>query len=473
MDSKSSNFYSKIFFSTGKYMVLKNVFMVVTGLLGIFIVRLLGPYEYGKYSLVWQLIGTIGPIISLGWMITLSKFIPERTNFHEKSIIYSQSVSLVTILGVGSGIIFFFLSTPLAKFIPVEIRDMKLVFITFILLTAWFNVSEGMFRGLGKFNGFTIIDGLRSNLGNALAIILIVYGLRNYTTILFSNCAFSLLFIVGIGFYLKKYFHFTSLKVEPTIAKFALTILAGQVLFLMMSSIDFILLRILLKDPSQIGFYNAGIKIPTMIQSTLITPLSIPFLYYFSHNDAVQTREKIFEFGTKYLGIVFALIALFFFSFAKETILILLGKDYTNSIFVLMFSSLSLFILGFSTLFNPYFSSINKPYVPLYASCITFISLFTCNMLLIPHFKSIGPTISTIISLTLQVFTLFVFLLKIKMPFVKNFVLIVFNMVISILAGIFINHLLTLPVFVIAVFATRLFTIKDFENLKKIIKRQE
>ncbi|MBU0952261.1 MAG: polysaccharide biosynthesis C-terminal domain-containing protein [Elusimicrobia bacterium] len=473
MDNKSSNFYSKILLSTGKYMVLKNIFMVVTGLFGIFIVRLLGPYEYGRYSLIWQLIGTIGPIISLGWMITLSKFIPERTNFQEKSILYSQSVSLVTILGVSLGLIFFFISTPLAKYIPVEIRSMRLIFIVFILLTAWFNISEGMFRGLGKFNGFTIIDGLRSNLGNALAIILIVYGLRNYTSILFSNCLFSLIFIIGIGLYLKDYFHFTSLKLEPAVAKFAGTILAGQVLFLLMSSIDFILLRILLKDPSQIGFYTAGIKIPTMIQSMLITPLSIPFLYYFSHNDGLQSREKIFEFGTKYLGLVFALMALFFFSFSKETILILLGKDYANSILVLMFSSLSLFTLGFSTLFNPYFSSINKPYVPLYASCITFISLFTCNLLLIPHFKSIGPAISTIISHTLQILTLCIFLSKTKMPFIKNFGLIAFNMAFSILIGVFVNRYLILPVFIITTFATRLFTFKDIENLKKIIRRRE
>ncbi len=90
MEQKVSNIYQKIFYSTGKYVILKNIFMFITGIFGILIVRLLGPSEYGKYALVWQLVGTIGPIISLGWLTTLSKFLPEKNEIEKKNL-FSQS----------------------------------------------------------------------------------------------------------------------------------------------------------------------------------------------------------------------------------------------------------------------------------------------------------------------------------------------------------------------------------------------
>jgi len=471
--ANNSSFYSRIAYSTGKYMALKNVFMVITGLFGIFIVRLLGPYEYGRYSLVWQLIGTIGPIVSLGWMTSLSKFIPEKTDPREKSLIFSQSASSVMLVWLVSGTLFMVLSIPLSKFIPVEIRNIKLMFVSFILITALFNISEGMFRGLGKFNEFTIVDGLRSNLGNALAIILIVLGLRTYNTIIFSNFVFSAVFIIGLAVYLKKHFHFTSLKIDPAIAKFTLTVFAGQILFLMMYTIDFVLLRILLKDPSQIGFYSTGIRIPNMLQTMLITPLSIPFLYYFSHNEGQPARDRIFELGTKYLGLAFALIALFIFSFSREIILVLFGSAYSSSIHVLRISALSLFLLGFTALFTPYFNSINRPSVMLIVSCITFASLFASNRLLIPGFKSLGPAISTIISLSIQTTVFMFFLPASKANFFKNFILTIFGISIAVCSGIFIHSFLALPVFIITVIAARLFTMKDIENLKKIIRKKE
>jgi len=81
------NLYRKIFFTTTKYVFLRNFFMCITGLLNIFIVRLLGPSEYGKYSLVWQLIATIGPILSLGWQSTLARFIPEKNDVEKKGLV--------------------------------------------------------------------------------------------------------------------------------------------------------------------------------------------------------------------------------------------------------------------------------------------------------------------------------------------------------------------------------------------------
>jgi len=455
--------------STGKYMVIKNIFMVVTAALGILIVRYLGPYEYGKYSLVWQLIGTIGPILSLGWLTTLSRFIPEKNTTEEKANIFSQSLFSVMFVGLIAGTGFLLVSSLFPNIIPIEIREIKIYFIIFIVITALFNISEGMYRGLGKFNRFSIIDGLRSNFGSILAIVLVIYGFRTFKTIVFSNFAFSAIFITAILIFLKDYIRKPSIKVDPLIAKFSLTLFVGQILFLLMTSIDFVLLRALLKDPSQIGFYNAGIKIPNLIQTALITPLSIPFLYYFSHPDVLQTREKMLETGTRLLGVIFGCVALLIFSFSKEAILLLLGKNYIESIQVLRFSALSLFIIGYVTLFAPYFTSINKPGRLLLTQCVTFTSILLSNLLLIPVLKSVGPTIGGLIGLFIQTIILLLILPYNRKQCLYTFTLLSFTLAVSVATGFFISYYLTVPVYLILVYTTKTLTINDIKTLKGLL----
>ncbi|MCX7911010.1 MAG: oligosaccharide flippase family protein, partial [Endomicrobia bacterium] len=153
------NIYREIFWGTTKYVVLRNIFMVITGVISIFIVRLLGPSEYGKYSLVWNLISTVGPILSLGWLNTLARFIPEKFTLKEKSQLLSQSLISVFI----AGIVFFVVINLIYKFLPhllpKEVKDIIFIFSCFTILVSFFNIFEGFWRGLGKFNEFVIIDG--------------------------------------------------------------------------------------------------------------------------------------------------------------------------------------------------------------------------------------------------------------------------------------------------------------------------
>ncbi|MFQ3675044.1 MAG: oligosaccharide flippase family protein, partial [Endomicrobiia bacterium] len=120
-----NNIYSKIFFSTAKYVLLKNIFMVITGVIGIFIVRLLGPYEYGKWSLVWQLIGTIGPIVSFGFLPTLAKFIPEITEEKKKNDLFSKTLFMFTIIFIVFSLFYIIGWKIFPKIFPKEIRDIK------------------------------------------------------------------------------------------------------------------------------------------------------------------------------------------------------------------------------------------------------------------------------------------------------------------------------------------------------------
>jgi len=465
-----ASIYSKIFYSTTKYLFLKNVFMFTAGILSIFIVRLLQPAEYGKWALVYQLVATIGPILSLGFLSTLAKFIPEYTDEKRKNELFSQALFVVTLAFLVFSLLYTAGTSLFPKILPQEIKIVKYPFLFFIGTLALVNLIEGFYHGLGKFNQWTTIDGGRSVLSAGLAILFILTLSKRFETVFYTYFFLIFLFLIVLFGSLRKNIYKVNPKFEPRIVKFSLIILAGQIVFLLGTTIDSVLLRVLLKDPAQVGYYNAGIRIPKMLETMFLSPLSVPFLYYFSHPDTVQSREKILVFGSKMLGIICGLISLFLFSFAKEIVLLLFGNGYSESIPVLRFFSLVLFIIGFIILFSPYFTSLNKPLIVVLGGVISITSMFILNLLLIPCLKSTGPAVSAVLGLIIQALVLLYILLKHKVMGFRNFIVLFFCVTVAVVSGFCLNFYITLLIFILSVLATQLFTLNDIETWQKIVK---
>lgn len=454
--------------------MLKNVFMFTAGVLSIFIVRLLAPAEYGKWALVYQLIATIGPILSLGFLSTLAKFIPEYTDEKRKNELFSQTLFLVTIAFLVFSLLYISGTSLFPKILPQEIKIVKYPFLFFIGALALVNLVEGFYRGLGKFNQWTIIDGGRSILSAGLAILLFLTLSKSFETVFYTYFFLIILFLITLLFHLRKNLNLNlNLNLEPQIIKFSLIMLAGQIVFLLGTTIDSVLLRALLKDPAQVGYYNAGIRIPKMLETMLLAPLSVPFLYYFSHPETGQSKEKILEFGSRMLGIIWGTIAILIFAFAKEIVLIFFGQVYKQSIYVLELFSLYLFFAGFLLLFSLYFISVNQPWKPIlvyFISVVVICSLL--NVLLIPHLKSIAPAINILVSLTIYSYMICIMASKQGIKCIKTLSMTLGCILASIVVCVKTNCLLSIATYFILIFLTGIFGIKDLETGKRILYRQ-
>ncbi|MFN3551284.1 MAG: oligosaccharide flippase family protein [Endomicrobiia bacterium] len=474
----SKQIYSQIFFSTTKYVLLRNFFMIITGIVSIFIVRLLGPQEYGKYSLVWQLISTVGPILSLGWLSTLAKFIPEKTDIKEKSSLLFLSLISVSI----SGIIFFITINFVKKFfpqvLPLEIKEIIFVFSLFIILVAFFNVLEGFWRGLGKFNKFAVIDGLRSNVGNMLGLFLIFYFGTSYKTIVKSNFFVSLVFLVFLMFLIRNYIWVASwniIKIEKQIINFCLTFLLGQVVYMLSVNLDILLLRSMLKDPQQVGYYTSGIRIPKLIETMFIAHLPAPILYYFSSNEIAYLKEKIFVFSSKILSFLFSVVSLVCFSFSDYIILFLFSGKFKDSIVVFKYFSLSLPFLAYGMLFSTYYLSENKPHIPLIFHFFTMVLLFNLlNLFLIPKYKFFAPVISYLIALVVFLIILSLYCFKkYKINLISVFFLFIFLFLAVVLEKVSNVKLISLPGFILACFITKIITLEEILKSRSVLIKEK
>ena len=198
--------------------------------------------------------------------------------------------------------------------------------------------------------------------------------------------------------------------------------------------------------------------------------LPTPFLYYFTSQETKELKEKILEFGSRFLAVVFGFVSVVLFSFSKEIILILFGQKYTESIPVLQIFSFSLFILAFLVLFSSYFYSINKPQIVVILSILQFILISLFSFLLIPKLKSQGPAIGYV--LNLLIYTFIVLLIVKNYKFFKNFILVVLVILISYFSSkSFLIYLMPI-VYLVLVFLFKIVKFSEIYKFSKIIKNE-
>lgn len=468
--------YREIFFSTAEYVLLRNFFIVITGVISIFIVRLLGPYEYGKYALVMNLISTFGPILSLGWLSTLAKFIPEKIKPDEKAVLFSQSLFSTLILAFMFFLVIQIVNKFFPQILPKEIKDIIFIFTIFTIFVSFFNIFEGFWRGLGKFNEFVVIDGLRSNIGNFAGLLFLVFGFVSYKVVIYNYFFVSFLFLVFLFFTSKKYIKLNITKPQKEILVFCLSLLFGQTVHMLSVNVDIVMLRGLLKDPQQVGYYTAGIRIPRLIEGMFIGQVAAPMLYYFSLPEASYLKEKILLFSAKMLGVMFGIVALIFFSLSKHIVVFLFGKKFIEAAVVFQYFSLCLPFLGFLIIFSPFYSSKNKPYVLVIFHFLTIVLTSTLmNIFLIPKFRFFAPVISYLISLL--IFSIIVCIDCYK-RFNLNLVPNLTKLTIFILLSTFLEKitkipLFSVPTFILICFITKTISIEDISKFESIFIKKK
>jgi PST family polysaccharide transporter len=468
MGSKSGE--HTIIKNTFLYVLLKNSFMLLSIVAGIAVVRMLGPVENGKWALVWQFISYGAPVVSLGFMSTLAKYMPEYSDESEKNRLFSKVLSIVLVViccvlmicAGGYGL--------LARWVPAEVRDVWFFFFIFIGLVALFNIFEGLYRGLGQFNQWTWIDGLRSFLAGGAGCLLVIVYEKSYKVMFFAYLLVTVFFLAYILFQNRRRFGWSGLALEKRIRTFTYISFGGQVIFMVASIIHLVLIRSLLHDPAQVGLFDAGARIPRLVETLFLAPLSVPFLYYFSHHEMGMDKERIIRLGTRALGLAFGLFSLILFSFSDFVIPVLFSNTYRGSIPVLKWYAFVPFWIALQQLAGVFFMAIEKPLIPNGMSLLCLIVFFVFDYLLIGSYQAMGAVISTLIGVSLCSFLYLVFYSRENIHLFRVWFLFVFVMGLSVASETFILKFSSVPVFLAGVFLTRLISMDDIRKVFEMVR---
>lgn len=467
-----SKLYSQIFTSVAGF-TFKTAFFTACGVVvSIFTYRLLGPAELGKLSLILTVSSTIGALLGLGFSETLAKFIPQKIAANDKSQFYTKSLAIVSLSFVVFALLYFAITT-IFPILPHEIKEVRFAFLLLIGTYAVLGINNGMLRGIGKFNLLPNLGALKNLVPSIVALPILFYLIASYKVV-FYNAFFFQFFTVAITFYLLKSHlkikEVRDLKIERQVITFSLIMLGGSIVYMLCTTTNMVLLRVMM-DSGKVGYYTAGTGIPIMLQGMFLSPLTVPFLYYFSHPESRAETQNIIRYGTRVIGFTAGIISLLIFALADKIILIFLGAQYSNSILVLQIFSTHTFLLGILTFSAVYFLSINKPHIGVLLGLLSFVLNFIFDLILIPYMGAAGAALAAIIGLAISLVVYIAIMRRFGVNLIFVFALATI-LGISFFVGFKMYVFLSIPLYLLLGIFTKMIRKGDIENMYRMLMQR-
>lgn len=383
------------------WMVFGNIFsLILSFLVGAWVIRYLGPEEYGILSYVLAFVGIFAFIASLGITSILQR---ELVNHPEKR---DSILGTAFILRLGGGalaflisvfIIFLLESSTLIKLL-VLIQAFSLIFYSSEVITLFFASRVESKKSVQA----SILSGTISSL---LKVILILSG---------AGIIWMMVVFVLDGFWLSVFLFLaykrSGLKIRDwrfnkPLAK---SILSSSWLLALTSASVLIYMRIdqvMIKrmiDAEAVGLYASSVKI---FEFTYIIPSLITFSLFPAILNALKVSYTAYRRRLRHMVVLLSILSILVAGtitiLSKPIILILFGPDYLESLNVLRIGVWSLLAVSLSYLVDKSLVAENRIKFYFIITLLGAIVNVVLNYLLIPIYSINGAAVSTIISYSL------------------------------------------------------------------------
>jgi stage V sporulation protein B len=371
--------------------------------------RVLGPADYGRYSLVITLTTVIVILIGNGIPTAMSKYLSEVFEKDPKMVpaIKRQGVRLQLLL-MGTVTAVFFLLAPVIAWILRDPTLTPLFRLSAFIIPAFAASSFYFyyFTGLHLFKHQAVLKMFRSVIRIAVTVSLVVL-FHLYGAIVGYILAPLLTFFLGL--YLdRKEQRKNSAALEGKgldfpwrrLLNYAWPLTLFMLFYEIFVSIDLYLIKSLLKDDTLTGYYNAAITVGR-IPYYLFYALSIVLLPALAKMSSEKNREEMSRLMTqslRYAGIILLPTFVLLYAYAEPTIAFLFGSQYVPAapaLQVLTFglSWLTVFYLVCSAL-----NGIGQARLSMWLAVIGALANTALNYAFIPRFGLMGAAYATTFS---------------------------------------------------------------------------
>ena len=294
---------------------------------------------------------------------------------------------------------------------------------------------EWFYRGIEKYTYITIVSLLFKLIALVSSFIFI-----QKTSDYFSFILISVISLSGSGIInllnIKKYINFKfyndyNLKkhIKPMLTFFFMSLAISVYTYT-----DSVLLG-LLTNLDEVGFYNVAVRIKGILIS-IVTSLGVvllPKLSLYIKKGMMNEFSSLLILSLRFIVALSLPLVIFFIFFAKETILLLSGEQYFNSIPLLQISLVAVIIVGITNILGI------QMLVPLGKEKKLFVSVLcgalinvVANFTLIPFLSSVGAAISMVLAEFTILLTQIYFLKKYMFLFMKvNYIKVILSSLIS------------------------------------------
>jgi O-antigen/teichoic acid export membrane protein len=378
------------------HLFAKGVFFSCNFITNITIARWLGISDYGTFGIVMAINAILINIVYNGGVETVSKFTAEYPD--NRNSIFKSSIKIQTIFSLA----IFLLCVLSAELIATILGDSKLrvyIIISSFSILLW-GVSAtfiGILGGIRKFGRQAFVPGLNAVLKLAFILLFVFlgYGL--------SGAVFGYVISLVPGVFLARYFCLTEPAKEngnfsyKIIINFALPLIASNLLYILIISLDLLLLQRILMDGMQTGLYASASTIAKslwILFAAFWTTLLPSISRSIAEKDVELTRRYIRQ-SLRYLAMLIIPLA-FLLSGASKGVI----RMFYTSKFIEAAGPFSVLIFGMVlftafTLLSTIITGSGKPNISLSFGMIGLIFAFVLNKIMIPDYGLMGAAIAS------------------------------------------------------------------------------
>jgi stage V sporulation protein B len=382
--------------------------------------RVLGPADYGRYSLVITLTTVVIILIGNGIPTAMSKYLSEA--FEKEPgmvpVIKRQGIRLQMLL-MGTVTLAFFLSAPVIAQVLQDPTLTPLFRFSSLIIPAFAASSFYFyyFTGLHLFQHQAALKMFRSVMRIVVTVSLVVL-FHVYGAI--AGYILAPLFTFMLGLYLDKKLSNSissqtkrglSLSVSSPEKKkeefpwrkllnYAWPLTLFMLFYEVFISIDLYLVKGLLQDDTLTGYYNAALTIGR-IPYYLFYALSIvllPALAKMSSEKNTQEMQKLMTQSLRYAGITLLPTFILLWAYAEPAVVFLFGAQYTAAAPALQVLTFGLSWLTVFYLVCSAFNGIGHAKLSMWLAVIGALANTILNYTLIPKFGLMGAAYATTVS---------------------------------------------------------------------------
>ncbi len=439
------------------------VVLVLGYITHLWIGRVLGPASYGIYGVVLSIQTIFGLLLTLGVPIAISRFVAQDEQ-HAQSTLW-QALRIQGTIAILVAILTFTLSPLIAQLLNDTSLTNYIRFVALILLVqAGYPIFIQFLSGMHFFNRQAALTTIYAvaKLAGALSLIYFfdVYGA-------FAGFAVGGIIAAIVGWFWTRKVGGNEKRKLPikTFLSFAgiyVLILAGLQLLI---SLDLFMVKAILKDDVQAGYYNAAVTL-SRISYLLLQAISFILLPSVSaltkpgasHEEAVAFIRKTLRYLIALIIPSVALAA----ATSKSLILLFFSEQYIPASSVLSILMIGLGSLAFYLLLANISAGAGKAKAALIITIILLVISAALGIILIPRFGIIGAawqtTITGIIGLIiLSTYTFKTF--KIHLPYKSTINVILASTIAVLPTYLWKVHPFTLPLQYIALGALYILTL--------------
>ena len=364
-----------------------------------YLVRVLSPEGYGLVAFATAFVSYFSMLTDYGFNLSATKEISINRN---NSIIVSEIFNSVLTVKILLFILSIIIIIPIVFLFPKFNRDSSIYLISFVSVLGTTLFPVWFFQGIERMSFISII----SIAIKIIWVVLIFFLIKSYDDILLLVTLNSLSSVLTGLFGLisvRKYFNLNFSI--PTLHQIKYQFIEGWHYFLSTASISLytisnIFILGLFASDTIVGYYSAADKIRYAIQN--ISSVASRTVFPHLSSEFKRSEEAAFGFISKYIksvGGFSVLSSILLFIFAEQITVLVLGKQYMESVIILKIISFLPLIIFFSNVAGVQ-TMLNMGFKREFANIILGAGIFNIllSFIIVPIYFSIGTAVAVVLT---------------------------------------------------------------------------